>query len=93
MDRLTRAHDAPLPAERGLNLTFNNEKGFPEIVAMRRRAAAGWNMHVNQAKPAGGFLAAQNDRVGVADDAEVREVVPGVFQCKAAGRVVVGNRP
>jgi hypothetical protein len=44
-------------------------------VAMQRRAASGWDVHVNQAVPAIGVLTGEQDRVGISDKSDVRQIL------------------
>jgi hypothetical protein len=52
-----------LTAEEQGNFAFEHSKHLFEIVAMRRRAGAWRNEHIDQAVTAAGLLAAQEDTV------------------------------
>jgi hypothetical protein len=63
-------------------------------MAVRRGTAAGRDVHVDEGVPAGRVLAGQQDRVGVADDAQVRErvVLVGPGDGQLPPRVVSRDR-
>src|ERR1700730_2792143 len=61
--------------EGGLEFAFEQGKGFLKIVAVGRWAAAGRDVHVDQAEAACGVLASKQDGVSVAYQADVRQVV------------------
>ena len=47
-------------------------KHFLEVMAMRRRAAARWNVHVDETVATGGVFAGHKDRVRVSHQPDVR---------------------
>jgi hypothetical protein len=63
-------------------------------MTMWRRAATGWNKHVNQAKATVCVLAAQKDGVGVPHNSEVGQTLVGVWPREhgLAFEIVLGNR-
>jgi hypothetical protein len=61
-------------AKRRLDLALEHHESFLEVVAMRRRAASGWDVHVDEAEFSGGVFAAEQNGVGVADQADVQRV-------------------
>jgi hypothetical protein len=65
VDGLASAHDRLRAAKGDLDLALKKGERLLEIVAMRRRAAAGRDVHVNEAVAASRVLARQQDRVGV----------------------------
>lgn len=78
VDGLTGAGDDGHAAEHEVDLTVQNREHLLEVMAVRRRSSARGDMHVDQGVPAGGVLAGDEDRVGIADDAEVRQGLVGV---------------
>jgi len=62
----TRSHYALRATERCLKLAFEDGEGLLEIVSVGWRTSAVGNVHVDQAEPASGFLARNEDRVSVA---------------------------
>jgi hypothetical protein len=78
-----------LAAEGGLYLAFKDDKGLFEVVAVRRWASAGWNVHVDKAEATGGPPSGEQDGVGVADETDVEKVwLIGADEGEAAGEVV-----
>ena len=63
-----------MTAKDGLQFTLKQNKRLFKIMTMRRRPAAGRNVHIDQAEPASGIFAGENDRVSVADNAQMRKV-------------------
>ena len=61
-------------AKRRFDRAFQNHESFLEVMAMRRRAASGRDVHVDEAEVPGGVFAAEQNGVGVADQADVRRV-------------------
>ena len=74
VDGLAGVGGGAFTAEGGLDLALEEDEGFFKIVPVRGWAAAGWDVHVDEAELAGGVFAAQEDGVGIAHQAEVREV-------------------
>ena len=75
MDCLTTADRALLASKRGFHFAFKKDECFLKIMAMRRRPAAGWNMHVNQAISAVSVGPGKKNRVGVSYDSKMRHIV------------------
>jgi hypothetical protein len=90
----TRPHRRFFASERGLDLAFQQSKRFLEVVPVGGWAAAGGNVHVDQAIPAVGVVAGEQDRVGVTDEADVRKalVCVGPRDLEGALWIVRGNR-
>jgi hypothetical protein len=55
-------HRRLLPTEDGFDLTFQEHESLPEIVPVRGRPAARWNVHADQAVATDGFVAGKQDR-------------------------------
>ena len=68
---LAGSHHRFRAPESDLDLAFENAEHLLEIVAMRRRASAGRNKHVDEAIASGGLLSGQEDRVSVARQPDV----------------------
>jgi hypothetical protein len=62
-----------LASEAELHLALEHGEHLFEVVTVGRRAAAGWDMHVDKCVFAVSVVAAHKDGVGVADQAEVRK--------------------
>ena len=60
-----------LAAERKRDLAFNEREHLLEVMTVRRRPASRRHMHVNQTIAPAGVRATQEDRIGVAGDADV----------------------
>src|SRR5690606_16290362 len=61
----------PLLAEGELHFARQDGERLLKIVPVRRRPAAGWDMHVDQAVLAAGLLARKQHGVGITDETEV----------------------
>jgi hypothetical protein len=72
VDSLAGFDDGFCATEGGLHLAFEEDEGLFKVVAMGWWAAAGRDVHVDEAEAAGGVLAGEQDSVGVADEADVR---------------------
>jgi len=79
-----------LPADGGVHLAGEEDEGLFEAVAVRGWAAVWRDVHVDKGEAAGGVGAGEKDGVGVADDAEVRQVLiaVGLGEDEGAGEVV-----
>jgi hypothetical protein len=64
-------HGSFFAAESGLDLALQDCEGFFEIMAVRWRAAAWRDVHVDEAIVAVGVVACHQKRVGIADEADV----------------------
>src|ERR1700677_1274783 len=71
------------PAKCSLHLPFKKDKSLLEVMAMRPRAAAGRNVHVDNAKASVGLVAGHRDGIGISHYADVR---------KTLIRIGLGNR-
>src|SRR5882724_1023127 len=92
IDYLAGPHRLLLAAKRGLDFAFQNRERLLKIVPMRRRAAAGRNVHVDQAVTPGGVLTREKNRVCVASHANVRKRrIVRVSKREAARRIVWRN--
>ena len=74
VQRLAGARRGFHAAKRRLDLAFEHHESFLEVVAMRRRAASRRDVHVDEAEFPGGVFAAEQNGVGVADQADVQRV-------------------
>ena len=57
------------------DLPVEHGEHFLEVVPVRRRPAARRDVHVDEGVPAGGVIAGDEDRVGVADEPDVRQAL------------------
>ncbi len=91
---LAGVHGRFFSAEGGFNLAFQDGEGFLEVVPMRRWAAPGRNVHVDQAITAAGVGGREEDGVGVSNESDVREALVriGPRDLEAAGKVIGGKR-
>src|SRR5450755_2299265 len=71
---LAGAHDGLRTAEGRLDLPLEKNERLLEIVPMRRRSTARWNVHVDDAEVAGSVVASKQDRVRVTDESDVRQL-------------------
>jgi hypothetical protein len=81
-----------LASESQLHLTLEHGEHLLEVVTVRRRTTAGWDVHVNECVSAGGVVARNQNRIGVPDEAKVRKAF--VFVWSSDGEVslrVVGR--
>lgn len=93
VDRLTCPREALRPSEGELEFALKKGERFFEVMTVRRRPSTWGNMHVDQAEAARRVLAGEKDRVGVSDDANVREIL--IFRlrdCEIALKVVGRER-
>jgi hypothetical protein len=65
------SHDCFFAAKGGFDLAFEDGERFLEVVAMRRRAAAGRDVHVDKAITTVRVVAGEQNGVGVPHDSEV----------------------
>jgi len=78
IDRLARPHDGLLAAERSFQFAFEQNERFFEVMPVRRRPAAGRDVHIDDAKASRSVLAADGDGVGVAHQPNVGQAPRGV---------------
>ena len=90
IDGLARFRHDVLVAKAELDLAFEDGEHLLEVVTMRRGAAAGRDVHVDEGVLAGGVVAGHQDRVGVADESEVGEgfVVVGSCDREVSVRII-----
>ena len=86
--------DCLLATEGCFDLAFEQNECLLEVVTVRRRSAPRRNVHIDDAETATGVVAADGDRVGVADQADVRQRLIGVRLSgrERAPQIVGGNR-
>jgi hypothetical protein len=63
----------PLSSETELYLALEHGEHLFKVVTVRRWAAAGWNMHVDECVFAVGIVPTDKNRIGVPDEAEMRK--------------------
>jgi hypothetical protein len=75
VDGLAGAGNERLAAEGHPDFAVKHGEHLLEVVPVRRRPAARWDVHVDQRVLSGGVLAGDEDRVGVTDEPDVREAL------------------
>jgi hypothetical protein len=75
VDGLASAGHERLAAEGHLDFAVKDGEHLLEVVPVRRRPAARWDVHVDERVLSGGVLAGDEDRVGVTDEPDVREAL------------------
>jgi hypothetical protein len=85
VDGLSGLRHQVLASESQLHLTLEHGEHLLEVMTVRRRTTAGWNVHVNKCVLAGGVVARNQDRIGVPDEAKVRKAF--VFVWSSDGEV------
>ena len=80
--------------ERHFDFALKDGEGLFEVMTMRRRAAAGRDMHIDKTEAPRGVLAGEEDGIGIANYAEVGQVLVGVGLCagESTAEVVRRNR-
>jgi hypothetical protein len=93
VDGFTGFRHEVLVAEVELDLAFEDGEHLLEVVPVRRGAAAGRDVHVDEGVLAGGVVTGHQDRVGVADKADVskRFVVVGSCDGKVSVQVMANH--
>src|SRR5450755_3483918 len=89
--RLAGMHGRLLATEGCLHLAFEQDKGLLKVMPVWRRAASRRDMHINYAEASIGLLTCDGDCVGIADEANVRELV-GLRKREIASRVIYWYR-
>ena len=80
---------AVLVSEGHLELAFEEREHLLEIMPMRRRPAAIWHDHVDQAVSSGRLNAGHEDAVSVADHSDMADLgTVRIGDCQLAGRIV-----
>jgi hypothetical protein len=93
MNGLARSRHSFLPAKYQLEFAFQNAEGLFKIMAMRRRAAAWRNVHLDKTEVARGVFAGEQDCIGVPNYPDMRQlwVGSGIRNRKLALQVVIWN--
>src|ERR1017187_9347028 len=93
VDGVASLDDGFLSTKGGLHLSLKKDESLLEVVAMRRRATAGRNVHVDDAKASVGLVAGHRDGIGISHDADVRKtpIRIGLSNGEVALRVVGRN--
>jgi len=73
VERISRTDRHFVAAKNYVKLTFQNDKGLLEVVAMWRRSATGQNDAVDQTKAAIGIVPGEQDGIGVPDKTDMRK--------------------
>src|SRR6202451_4643446 len=94
VDGVASLDDGFLSTKGGLHLSLKKDESLLEVMAMRPRATAGRNMHVDDAKASVGLVAGHGDGIGISHDADVRKTLIGIGLSKGevALRVIGRNR-
>jgi len=74
VDRFTDADDLLLTTKSCMNLAFDHDEGLFEIGAVGRRSAADRNEHVDETEMAFRIVASEQDRIGIANQSDMRKV-------------------
>src|ERR1017187_6399243 len=90
VDGVASLDDGFLSTKGGLHLSLKKDESLLEVVAMRRRATARRNVHIDDAKASVGLVAGHRDGIGVSHDADVRKTLIriGLSNGEAALRVI-----
>ena len=88
VDRVASLDNQFLSPKCGLHLALKQDECFLEVMAMRPRATAWQNVHVDHAKASVGLLAGNRDGVGIAHDANVRQTL--IYLGLGNGEVALG---
>src|ERR1700678_1373921 len=73
--------------------SLKKDESLLEVVAMGRRATAGRNVHVNDAKASVGLVAGHGDGIGISHDADVRKSLIRIGLSNGEGALrVVGRK-
>ena len=93
VDCVARSYDGFCATESSLQLTFQQDEGLFEIVAMGWRAAPRRNMHIDETKAFSGGIARHKQGVGISHDADVSQVLVLVWlgKCQSAAEIVRRN--
>ena len=75
VDGVASLDDGFLSTKGGFHLSVKKDESFLEVVAMRRRATARRNVHVDDAEASIGLVAGHGDCIGVSHDADVRKTL------------------
>jgi len=91
IQRVAGTDDRLIATEGCFHLPFEQDKSLLEVMPMRWRSAAWWDVHINYAEASIGLLARHGDGVGIADQPKVGDAV-GLRQCEIAGEIVGWDR-
>ena len=89
IDCVASAHDGFLTTEGHLQLAFQKDEGFFEVVTMRAGTAAGRHVHVDHAEAIVSVFAGDGDGIGIACKTNMlgyRTIRLG--ECKATAEIV-----
>jgi hypothetical protein len=94
VDSLTRAHSLLDTAKGELQFAHKNGECLFEVMAVRRWASSGWDVHIDEAKTPRSVSPSKKDGVGVSNNPDVRKVSVRVWlsKCKVAVQVVCRDR-
>ena len=80
---LTRSKHHLRTTKGGLEFAFEDGECLLEIVPVRRRAALGRNMHIDQAELACSIVAREENRICITNDADVANILAGIRSCES----------
>jgi len=89
VDRIACSHDRFCTTEGSFQLTFEQDKGLFEIVAMGWRAASRRDMHIDETKAVSRGIARHKQSVGISHDADVSQVLILVWLGKRQNAVEI----
>jgi hypothetical protein len=94
VDCLSRADCLLDAAKSELQFAHKNGECLFEIMAMRRWASPGWDVHIDQAETARSVSPGKKDGVGISKDPDVKKLSVSVWMsnCKGAVQVVCRDR-
>src|SRR6204780_457369 len=93
VDGVAALDDGFLSTKGRLQLSLKKDESLLEVVAMRRRATAGRNVHVDDAKATVGLVAGHRDGIGISHDADVRKTLIHIGPSNGEGALrVVGRK-
>jgi len=89
VDGVARSYDKFCSTEGSLQLTFEQDKGLFEIVAMGWRTAPWRDMHIDETKAVSGGIACHKQSVGISHDADVSQALVLVWSDKRQNAVEI----
>src|ERR1700685_294619 len=93
VDGVASLDDGFLSTKGGLHLSLKKDESLLEVVAMWRRATAGRNAHVDDAKASVGLVAGHGDGIGISHNADVRKTLIRIGLSNGEGALrVVGRK-
>jgi hypothetical protein len=91
MNRVAGVRSRFLITKCELQLALEQDEGFFEVVTMGTGTALRWNVHINQTIATCGVGAREEDRVGVAYEADVKRVLVFVrLRKREMAREIIG---